>query len=87
MEGRSHEEIILTALYVYDRDESIVGGDLLFKRAFFHDEAETIFSRVSQVRSPILEKHIFIYISDGLTKLVSKQVMTYKHCHLIVLTY
>jgi hypothetical protein len=69
VEGMSHEEIILTALYVHDRDESIVGGDLLFKRAFFHDEAETIFSRVSQVRLPVLEKHI----SDGLTKLVSKQ--------------
>jgi hypothetical protein len=49
VEGMSHEEIVLTALYILERDESISGGDLTFKRAFFRDEAEVIFSGVPQI--------------------------------------
>jgi hypothetical protein len=68
VEGMSHEEIVLKALYMLERDESIPGGDLTFKRAFFRDEAEVIFSGVPQMRSNLQEKHI----SEGLAKLVCR---------------
>lgn len=54
VEGMSHEEIILTALFILDRDESIFGGDLMFKRALLQDEAdEVVFGEVPQTRSPL----------------------------------
>jgi hypothetical protein len=49
----SHEEIILTALFILDRDESIFGSDLMFKRALLQDEAEVVIGEVPQTRSPL----------------------------------
>ncbi|KAL3805310.1 hypothetical protein HJC23_009017 [Cyclotella cryptica] len=65
VEGMSHEEIVLTALYILDRDDCINGGDLLFKRAFFQDEVLDIFESVPQIRSDLFES----YIEEGLYKL------------------
>jgi len=65
VEGMSHEEIVLTALYILDRDEDIQGGDLLFKRAFLQREAEYIFASVDQCRPEEMED----IISDGLALL------------------
>jgi len=65
VEGMSHEEIVATALYVVHRDSEIVGGDILFKRAFHRREAEYIFSSISQCRPPLLDD----IISDGLMPL------------------
>lgn len=58
VEGMSHEEIVLTALYIADRDDLVVGGDLLFQRAFLKDEANRIFSGVNQFRPTSLESII-----------------------------
>jgi hypothetical protein len=44
VEGMSHEEIVLTCLYILDRDESIEGGGIEFKRAFLEDEAQHIYT-------------------------------------------
>jgi hypothetical protein len=46
VEGMSHEEIVLTALYILDRDEDIQGGSIAFQRAFLRDEATYVFSNV-----------------------------------------
>ena len=54
----SHEEIVATALYFIDRDEDIVGGDILFKRAFFLDEAQEIFLEVPQMRPQMVDEII-----------------------------
>ncbi len=39
VEGMSHERIVATVLYVASRSESILGGEICFKRAFFGHEA------------------------------------------------
>ena len=58
VEGMSHEEIVATALYILDRDDTVDGGELEFQRSFFTDEAEYLFSSVSQIRHPCLEEMI-----------------------------
>ena len=65
VEGMSHEEIVLTALYIADRDESIEGAALQFKRAFFLDEARHLFWSVPQSRPEAVEQRIH----TGLTPL------------------
>ena len=67
VEGMSHEEIVLTALYIADRDESVDGAALCFKRAFFQDEVRMIGFHVAQDRPPAVEKAIV----EGLTPLGS----------------
>jgi Protein of unknown function (DUF4246) len=66
VEGMSHEEIMLTALYIADRDESIKGGALSFKRVFFADEVSNIGFAIAQCRPPAVEKEI---TEDGLNPL------------------
>jgi hypothetical protein len=61
----SHEEIVLTTLYILNRDTDIEGGALEFKRAFIRDEAEYLFSDVQQIRPPKLDE----LIEDGLVPL------------------
>jgi hypothetical protein len=48
VEGMPHEEIVATAIYFIDRDDDIHGGNILFKRAFHRQEADCIFSTISQ---------------------------------------
>ncbi len=71
VEGMSHEEIVATAIYFIHRDDDIVGGDLLFKRAFHEDEANFIFSRVDQCRPDHLER----IIAEGLLPLGKVQTL------------
>jgi len=52
IEGMPQENIVATALYVLHRDDEIVGGDILFKRAYHQDEATFIFSSMSQAIRP-----------------------------------
>jgi hypothetical protein len=65
VEGMSHEEIVLTCLYILDRDESIEGGEIEFKRAFLRDEAEHMFSKVPQARPRPLDE----MVEEGLVPL------------------
>jgi len=65
VEGMSHEEIVLTALYIADRDEAIHGAALQSKRAFLSDEAAYLTSHVYQSRPTAVEQRI----EDGLTPL------------------
>jgi hypothetical protein len=62
VEGMSHEQIVMTGLYILDRDENVGGGELLFKRAFLDYEASAIFMEVPQCRPQAVEG----LISDGL---------------------
>jgi len=48
-------KFVATALYVLHRDEDIVGGDILFKRSFFDDEVDYIFTTIWQTRPIPLE--------------------------------
>lgn len=65
VEGMSHEEIVLTSLYILDRDETITGGDIEYKRGMFLDEADTIIGEIPQIRHPQLEQ----IVNDGLIPL------------------
>lgn len=65
VEGMSHEEIVLTVLYITDRDESIEGAALQFKRAFFRDEVKHIYQHVPQMRHEAADQRI----AEGLTPL------------------
>lgn len=82
VEGMSHEEIVATAIYFIDRDEDIVGGDILFKRAFHKEEGDFIFSHVDQTRPAHLER----VIEDGLlplgrVKTLSKRLLVFPNSH------
>jgi hypothetical protein len=50
VEGMSHEHIIATCVYILDRDEALLGGDLAFKRAYTVEEAGRLFWNISQSR-------------------------------------
>lgn len=56
VEGMSHEEIVMTCLYILDRDGEIEGGNLKFKRAFFEDEAGFISTNAAQDRPAAIDK-------------------------------
>jgi Protein of unknown function (DUF4246) len=58
VEGMSHEEIVLTALYIADRDDEFCGADIDFKRTYLRPEAEYLYSNVSQSRLPAAEEMI-----------------------------
>jgi len=58
VEGMSQEDIVLTVLYILDRDDSISGGDVMFKRAFLADEADNLFWNVGQSRPLALDTEI-----------------------------
>jgi hypothetical protein len=56
VEGMSHEHIIATCVYILDRDDSLQGGLLRFKRAYTVEEAGRLFWNIDQCRpSPIAE--------------------------------
>ena len=50
VEGMSHESIIATALYILDKDADLVGGNLLYKRAYLSSEVGKILVSVPQTR-------------------------------------
>ncbi|GMH38584.1 hypothetical protein BSKO_06468 [Bryopsis sp. KO-2023] len=50
VEGMSHENIVSTGLYVIERSEHILGGDLLFKRPFLPGEASDLGGQMPQSR-------------------------------------
>jgi hypothetical protein len=50
VEGMSHEEIVATAIYVLERDDDIIGGNILFKRAMHGTELVDIAERTGQQR-------------------------------------
>jgi len=70
VEGMSHEEIVLTCLYILDRNDAIQGGDLEFKRAFLDDEATYIFWNVHQDRPEAQER----IIENGLKPLGTVEI-------------
>ncbi|HPH27998.1 MAG TPA: DUF4246 family protein [Pseudomonadota bacterium] len=56
VEGMSHEHIIATCVYILDRDDSLLGGLLRFKRAYTVEEAGRLFWNIDQCRpSPVAE--------------------------------
>ena len=78
VEGMLHEEIVATALYVLHRDEDIVGGDILFKRSFFNDEVDYIFTTIWQIRpyplQDIVDHHSWMLLSKKGMNLVLRRV-------------
>jgi len=42
VEGMSHEHIVATCVYVLERDDSLVGGDLQFRRMYTAEEADVL---------------------------------------------
>jgi hypothetical protein len=82
VEGMSHEEIVATAIYFIHRDDDVVGGDILFKRAFHKREGEFIFSNVDQCR-PV---HLDRIIHEGLLPLgkvetLPKRLLVFPNSH------
>lgn len=65
VEGMSHEEIVCTCLYILDRDESIKGGEINFKRSYLCDESDYFVGSVSQTRHPSFES----LVEEGLAPL------------------
>ncbi|MBL9041382.1 MAG: DUF4246 family protein [Myxococcales bacterium] len=58
VEGMSHEHIIATCVYILDRDESLEGGELRFKRAYTVEEAGLLFWNIDQCRPSAVEQLI-----------------------------
>ena len=65
VEGMSHEEIVCTAVYILEKDSTLQGGDIEYKRAFHEQEASYIFSNVTQTRHDEVED----IIANGLLPL------------------
>ncbi len=55
VEGMSHEHIVATCVFVLDRDKSLQGGDLSFKRAYTLEEAGLLFWNMSQTRPAAID--------------------------------
>ncbi len=86
-EGMSHEEVIATAAYYIYRDDDIVGGDVLFKRAFHNDEARYIYSNIDQMRHRYIDRVIL----DGLVPLgkvetLPKRLLVFPNSHVCKVT-
>jgi hypothetical protein len=60
VEGMSHEEIVLTALYIADRDEDFRGADIQFKRTYLAPEAVQLLYNMPQSRQYAVEEMIEI---------------------------
>ncbi len=58
VEGMSHEHIIATCVYILDRDEALLGGELQFKRAYTVQEAGRLFWNISQSRPRPVEEMV-----------------------------
>jgi Protein of unknown function (DUF4246) len=58
VEGMSHEEIVLTALYNADRDDEFHGADIEYKRAYLRQEEYYISANAGQSRLPVAEEII-----------------------------
>jgi hypothetical protein len=56
VEGMSHEHIVATCVYILDRDDSLQGGDLSFKRAYTIEEAGLLFWNIDQCRPHPIEE-------------------------------
>lgn len=56
VEGMSHEHIVATCVYILDRDASLEGGNLHFKRAYTVEEAGRLFWNISQCRPRPIEE-------------------------------
>ena len=55
VEGMSHEHIVATCVYVLDRDDTLEGGSLSFKRSYTVEEAGHLFWNISQGRPAPVE--------------------------------
>jgi hypothetical protein len=66
VEGMSHEEIVLTCLYMLDHDESIEGGEIEFKRAILRDEAKHAENELPIAQPP---QHVDELVKEGLVPL------------------
>ena len=82
VEGMSHEEIVATAIYILERDDDIVGGDILFKRALIQSEA----SRVHNLRDapPGYARKFFSGspIPLGKVETLSKRLIAFANSHI-----
>ena len=58
VEGMSHEHIVATCVYVLDRDDALLGGDLQFKRAYTVEEAGLLFWNIAQCRPLPVEEMV-----------------------------
>lgn len=56
VEGMSHEHIVATCVYILDRDDSLSGGTLRFKRAYTVEEAGRLFWNIDQCRPRPIEQ-------------------------------
>lgn len=56
VEGMSHEHIVAACVYVLDRDEALLGGELSFKRAYTVEEAGRLFWNSDQIRPAVVDK-------------------------------
>mmetsp|Transcript_9918 Transcript_9918/g.14793 ORF Transcript_9918/g.14793 Transcript_9918/m.14793 type:complete len:393 (+) Transcript_9918:453-1631(+) len=83
VEGMSHEEIVATAIYILERDENIVGGNILFKRAIHASEAGYLRESSGQQRP----SHVNNIIKDGTVPLgqvetLSKRLIAFPNSHI-----
>ena len=58
VEGMSHENVVATCDFVLARDAAVEGGEILFKRAFFRDEANSFVESTGQERARKLDEII-----------------------------
>jgi hypothetical protein len=66
VEGMSHEEIVLTALYIADRDDEFHGADIEFKRSLLRPEGEYLVNTMSDTSRTMAVEQL---VDEGLVPL------------------
>ena len=91
--GLPQEDIVLTAMYVLEAEEGIVGGDLLLKRPFFPDEVDYTkdISESAMYRDEPRSDATMLGVKDGLTplgkvELIRGRLVVFPNCHVTKMT-
>ncbi|CAJ1941610.1 unnamed protein product [Cylindrotheca closterium] len=84
VKGMPHEEIVATVMYVLPTDEHHHGsmGTIQFRRAFFNDEANYLFSTIDRDRSSEVEADIHAGLLPlGQSDILPGRLLVFPNCH------
>mmetsp|Transcript_1707 Transcript_1707/g.3693 ORF Transcript_1707/g.3693 Transcript_1707/m.3693 type:complete len:952 (-) Transcript_1707:649-3504(-) len=84
VKGMPHEEIVATAMYVLPVDENHHGrvGTIQFRRAFFNDEANYLFSTIDRDRPSEVEADVHAGLLPlGQADIIPGRLLVFPNCH------
>ena len=79
--GMSHEEIVATCIYVLDRDDELVGGNILFKRACHANEGGYVAYSTGQDRPDFIEDVLKGTFPLGRVETLKRRMVAFPNSH------